>query len=451
MIHTASSASGGASPLLALLVILAVAFTCGQVARLVRQPRVLGEMVAGVALGPSLFGAIAPDLQRGIFDEGVKSVLSGLSAIGIALYMFLVGVRFDHRKSSGLPCMLPLGSIAAGGIIPISVGALLASTVLSDVRPEGVGAPQYMLFVGGAFSITAFPMLASILEERRMDQTRFGTLATITAAGDDAVAWCILALAIGLGARSGLSAVLAIGLTLAFIATCAILVPRLVRPMVQRAVQRGQLTDGSKAALVLLALLGGWVTDIIGVYAVFGAFVAGAFVPYDSRFADYIQRGLMQSVSILFLPAFFTWSGLNTDLGAVVTAKRLGLLAAVVGVGLFVKLLPVYGVARAFGRPHGEALALGGLMTARGLMILIFIQVGAQQGVIEPELFSAFVVLAIVSTASALPIYRLFFTDATEERERGMSDSGTASSFTPLPWLSPPPVARPSTSASKQS
>jgi len=411
--------------LLALALIILAAVICGKIAQRVGQPKVLGEMIAGIVLGPSALGAIAPDVQEDIFSPSVLPILSGISAVGLTLYMFLVGVRFNHQ-AVGESRACPAATIAAGSAIPVLLGAGTALLIAQSHKPDGVSLVQYCLFVGGALSVTAFPMLASILEERGMSGTRFGSLATATAAGDDAIAWCLLAVVLSMSTGSYLDGLQTIALAGVFAGMCALLIPRLFRDPIARNAESGQLSNGVLGGLVITALLAGWVTDRIGVYAVFGGFVAGAFVPYDARFAEIVRTRLMKVVGVVFLPVFFTLSGLRTDLGAVISFDAMALLGAFIAVGFIVKLGSLFAVMRMFKWGTGPALAMGGLMNARGLMILIFIGVGLEVGIIDDTMFSVFVVVAVTTTALAVPIYRIHFSDREEEAERDRSSKFAA-------------------------
>ena len=408
----------GAAILLPLAVVLLAAWLCGALASRLGQPRVLGQMVAGVLLGPSLFGVLAPHIQATLFSPDVTATFSGISAIGLALFMFGVGLRFDHRGATKMSRSLPVAMVAGGVTVPLAFGVLVAATVGASRRPEGVGQTEYLLFVGGALTLTAFPMLASILEERRMTHTPFGSLATMTAAGDDAIAWCILVTVVALGDGSPLVMARTLGLTILFALVCALLVPRLSRGLKMMVIDRKVPTEIAVGVLAVLALVGGAVTNGIGIYEVFGAFLVGAAVPFDSVLSEHVRRYFLPMVTAVFLPVFFVSSGLVTDLRSVFALDAVVLVVIFVAVGVLSKIIPLYGVMRAYGFPHGEALAMGGLMSARGLMILIFINVGVQQGIIDDVTFSALVLVAIVSTGLALPIYRRYFTDDVERAHR---------------------------------
>ncbi|MBM6406089.1 cation:proton antiporter [Phycicoccus sp. CSK15P-2] len=408
----------GASVLLPLAVVFLVAWMCGAAATRLGQPRVLGQMVAGVLLGPTLFGAVAPTAHAALFGPEVTSAFSGISAIGLALFMFGIGLRFDHRGAAERSRLLPVASVAFGSLVPVALGALVAATVGASRRPDGVSQPEYLLFVGGALTVTAFPMLASILEDRRMLHTPFGSLATMTAAGDDAIAWCLLVTIVALGDDSPLAIARTLGLTALFVVLCLVLVPRVSPRLTAMVVGQGASSETAVGLLAVLALLGGAVTDGIGIYEIFGAFVVGAAVPFDPDLGEHVRRHFLPMVTAIFLPVFFVSSGLVTDLRSILALDALVLVVVLVLVGLMSKVLPLYGVLRAFGFARGEALAMGGLMSARGLMILIFINVGIQQGVIDDVTFSAFVLVAVVTTGLALPLYRRHFSDEVEEEHR---------------------------------
>lgn len=413
-----SHGGAGATILFPLAVVLLSAWVCGALANRIGQPRVLGQMVAGILLGPSLFGALAPDAQAALFTPAVTGAFSGISAIGLALFMFGVGLSFDHRGATGQPRSLPIAMVALGVFVPLALGALVAATIGAERRPDGVSQPEYLLFIGGALAVTAFPMLASILEERRMTNTPFGSLATMTAAGDDAIAWCILVTVVALGDGSPLIMARTLGLTVLFALFCILVITRLSRHLKKKVLDRGAPPEIAVGVLAILALVGGAITNGIGIYEVFGAFLVGAAVPYDPALSGHVRRYFLPMVTAVFLPVFFVSSGLVTDLRSIFTLDAVVLVAIFITVGLLCKIVPLYGVMRAYGFPRGEALAMGGLMSARGLMILIFINVGIQQGIIDDVTFSALVLVAIVSTGLAVPIYRRYFTDDVEHSYR---------------------------------
>jgi Kef-type K+ transport system membrane component KefB len=399
----------------ALAAILLTSAVCGRLALLVMQPRVLGEMVAGVLLGPTLFGWLFPGAQKALFPPEVRPVLYVLSTIGLTLYMFLVGAGIDH--SAQRPGEVRRAAVlAASGIVPSLVLGFGAGLLLYDTlsRPD-VSAWEFALFLGGALSLTAFPMLARILYERGLENSRLGRLTLIAASIDDALAWCVLALlsAIHLGTGNG-GALRTIGLAVLFAAVMLGVVRPLLRGLGRSVERTGQLGATGMYVVILVPLTAGWLTDWIGVYAVFGGFLAGIAMPRDAAFRRLLHGRMMDVVSTLLLPVFFTFSGLNTHLGGIAGGGMLLAFGLILLVGFAGKYFGCSLSMRGLGFGWRESYAVGALMNARGLMILIFINIGLGQGMITQELFAMLVLVAVITTAGALPLYKLALPERLE-------------------------------------
>ncbi|SDM66407.1 cation:proton antiporter [Nonomuraea jiangxiensis] len=302
----------------ALVVILITAAVCARLAQLVMQPRVLGEMVAGVLLGPTLFGWLFPGAQAALFPPEVRPILYVLSTIGLTLYMFLVGAGIEHNTQVTGEAR-KAGVLAASGILPSLLLGFGAGLLLHDLLSlPDVGPVPFALFVGGALSLTAFPMPARILYERGLEHSPIGRLTLMAAAVDDALAWCVLAVlsALHLGSGAG-GALPTIGLTIGFAVVMLKVVAPLLRPLGRTVARTGRLGPTGMYVVILVPLTAGWLTDWIGVYAVFGGFIAGLAMPRDAKFREVLHGRMMEVVSTLLLPAFFTFSGLNTQLGGI--------------------------------------------------------------------------------------------------------------------------------------
>lgn len=394
---------------LALAAILLACRLVGYLARFVGQPQVVGEMIAGVLLGPSLLGLLLPEAQHVLFPKAVMPVIYVVAQIGLALYMFLVGLEFDVellRKRARSAVTVSW----AGILTPFSLGALIAWGVHGDTTlfAEGVSVGEAALFMGAAMSITAFPMLARIIYERGLSGTSMGTLALAAGSADDAAAWCILAIVLASFSGKAAIAVWAIGGGLAF----ALFAFFVLKPALRRAgawVERRQAYDSFAlpGALMLLAAAA-WYTDRVGIYAVFGAFVLGAAMP-RGEIAKRIEAQVQPLTVNLLLPLFFVYSGLNTRIGLVNSPALWGLALLVLLAATLGKGGACYAAARLGGEPHREAVGIGALMNARGLMELIILNIGLERGVITPTLFSIMVVMAIVTTLTALPVFNLAF------------------------------------------
>ncbi|MEV7025708.1 cation:proton antiporter [Kitasatospora sp. NPDC093558] len=392
----------------AIVVILIASALCGRLALWAKQPRVLGEMVAGVLLGPTFFGALFPSAQEAVFAPQVKPVLYVLSTIGLTVFMFLVGAGLDHGSGKGGKDTKNAAVLAVSGILPsLLLGAGVAWVLHDRLAGPGIGTFEFALFIGGALSITAFPMLARILYERRLENSRIGRMTLLGASIDDAAAWCFLAVLSALHSGSGPGQALrTIGLTAVFVAVMLGGVARLLRPLGRQVARTGRFGFDQMYLVVAIVLASGLFTDYIGIYSVFGGFVAGLAMPRDPAFRQALHARMMDVVCVLLVPIFFAFSGLNTrlnGLGGWVTILPFLLILAAGFVGKF------FGCAlsmRATGFSWRESWAVGGLMNARGLMILIFINIGLAQGMISQEVFSMLVLVAVITTAGAVPLYR---------------------------------------------
>lgn len=403
----------------AWLIIVAVAQICGRLAPRIGQPPVVGEMVAGVLLGPSVLGALLPDVSGWVFSVDVKPVLYVIAMTGLCFYMFLVGVEHDHQPTSRRDAATPVVLGIAGVIVPVGLGALATLSFVEEFRPDGVSSSVFVLFVAGSLSVTAFSMLARILQQRRMNHTRFGATATRAAAIDDALAWCFLAVISALAVHgSAVAALSTIIPAVVFAVPAFWLLPKIFRKPMENAVRKGHIGDGLFVSILCLVLAAGWFTDYIGIYSVFGGFIAGLALPKVPGFPALLNERALQLVRCLFLPVFFAYSGLNTDLGTSFEPVVLLALGIMLVTAFLSKALASMAVLKAFRWPWGESVAMSGLMNARGLMILIYINIGLGLGIIDTRLFSVLVLVAIITTALAVPIYRTHFSDSREADAR---------------------------------
>lgn len=394
---------------MALGAILLACRLVGYLARFLGQPQVVGEMIAGVLLGPSLLGWIAPQAQAFLFPKAVMPVVYAIAQIGLVLYMFLVGLDFDvellrSRVRSAVTVSW------AGILTPFALGALIAAAFHGNAAlfTEKVSIGEAALFMGAAMSITAFPMLARIIYERGLSGTSMGTLALAAGSADDAAAWCILAVVLASFSGQVSIAAWAIGGGIAF----GLLAFIVLRPLLARAgawIAKREAYDSVALPGALTLLMGAaWYTDKVGIYAVFGAFVLGAAMP-RGEIARRIEAQVAPLTVNLLLPLFFVYSGLNTRIGLVNSAALLGLALLILAAASLGKGGACYAAARLGGEPHREAVGIGALMNARGLMELIILNIGLERGVITPTLFSIMVVMAIVTTLMALPVFNLAF------------------------------------------
>ena len=407
---------------LQMFVILAACRVCGwAVRRFLRQPQVIGEMIAGVLLGPSLLGSLSPEVQQFLFPPESRPVLNVVAQTGIALYMFLVGLDF---RSDDFKAHAPSAvAVSLTGIVVPFLVALIATPWLMHIPGlfvDGVSDFNATMFLGAAIAITAFPVLARIIHDRGLEGTLIATQALSAAAIGDAVAWCVVAVVLAsLGAGAGI-AVLAIGGGLMFAALLILLGPRLFAPLGRLAEaqqEAGQpLSPSVLAAALMLCTLSAYISDVIGLHAVFGAFLIGTAMP-RGVFAQRLRQLLEPFTLVFLLPVFFAYSGLHTQLAMVNTPELLLIAAAILAASIFAKFFACWAAARATGQANGPALALGALMNARGLTELIIVNIGLQAGIIAPALFSMLVLMAIVTTLMASPLFEWVY--GHQARARG--------------------------------
>lgn len=385
--------------------ILAVCRVTALVFKRLGQSQVVSEMIAGVLMGPSLMGWIFPSFSAYLFPPDSKPILFAVSQLGLVLYMFLIGVEFDLELIKSR--MRSAASVSLAGIVaPFALGAALAYTLVGD---STLFAPQTtvlqaVLFMGAAMSITAFPMLARIIFEQGLSKTSLGTLALAAGSMDDAAAWCVLAVVLASFQSKPELAIYAIGGGLLFGLLSLVFLRRWLRPLGRVVEDAGEMSQGVLIVVLMLVMLGAWFTDFIQIYAVFGAFIMGIAMP-RGKFAAELHRIIYPLTTAFLLPVFFVYSGLNTHIGLLNTAY-LWLLAGVVLVAATLgKGVACYAAARWHGENHREALAVGTLMNARGLMELIILNIGLQRGIIAPGLFAIMVMMAIVTTLMATPIF----------------------------------------------
>jgi len=395
---------------LQLFVIIAACRAVGWlVKRFLGQPQVVGEMIAGVILGPSLFGLLAPGLQAALFPEESKPILYVGAQLGIGLYMFMVGMGFrtaHFRSNAKSAAAVSLSGIA----VPFLAAILLTPWLLGMAGLFGAGVTSWQatLFLGAAIAVTAFPVLARILHERGLDGTPLGTLAFSAGAIDDVAAWSVLAIVLASLGDGSMVAVKAIGGGLAFTAIVLLLGPRLLAPLGRIAERAGGVGPGLLGLVLMLFMLSAWATDAIGLHAVFGGFLLGTVMPRGVLTLE-LRRQIEPFTVIALLPLFFTFSGLNTHFALVGAAGLIGVTLAILAASILAKGGACWAAARLTGRDNATALGIGVLMNTRGMMELILLNIGLQRGIIGPALFSILVLMAIVTTLMASPLFELVY------------------------------------------
>jgi len=385
------------------------------------QPQVVGEMIAGVILGPSLLGLFFPEIQGALFPKETKTVLYTGAQFGVGLYMFMVGTSFrgDHFKSKGKSAM----AVSLAGIATPFMLAILITPWLLKVPglfTEKVTLPQATLFMGACIALTAFPMLARIINERGLSNSALGTLSLTAGAFDDAVSWCVLAIVLAaFGAGPGV-AVIAIGGGVAFALFAIFIGRKLLAPLGRMVEARGEMTYTVMAITMICFFLSAFFMDAVGIHAIFGGFILGTAMP-RGKFVEELKKKVEPFAVIVLLPMFFTYSGLNTRLDMVNSTSMLLVAGAILVISVLAKFGACYAAARFTGEDNRTALGIGALMNSRGLMELIIINIGLQKGIIGLPLFAMLVMMAIVTTVMASPVFELVY--GRKARESGELDA----------------------------
>ncbi len=397
--------------------IILVSRVLGRVARWLGQPLVIAEMVAGIVLGPSLLGLLFPHAFAVLFPQASLSVLKLLSQLGLVLFMFLVGLELDPELLRGRR----RASVAISHtsiVFPFALGVGSAWWLRDAYAPPGVAFLPFALFLGTAMSVTAFPVLARILTERGLMQSRVGAIAIACAAVDDVTAWCLLAIVVAIAHAHGASdALWTVGLAAVFSVFMLFVARPLLRRLGARIVAGGGLTPSVFAGILWLLVLASGVTELIGIHALFGAFLFGAVLPKQHGLARALAGRLEGVAVVLLMPLFFAYSGLRTRLGLVSGAEQWLVVAALIGLATLGKFGGSAIAARLTGLRWREASAIGILMNTRGLMELIVLNVGMDLGVITPTMFTMLVLMALLTTFATTPILRWVYPEREFLRE----------------------------------
>lgn len=391
--------------LLQIAVILVFARIVGLLFRKIRQPQVVGEMVAGLILGPSLLGWLSPTLSDQLFAPESLEYLSLFSQIGLILFMFLIGLELDPRLLQGnrnAAIIISQSSI----IVPFLLGGVLALFLYPRLSGPPVSLLGFTLFIAAAMSITAFPVLARILVERDMLQTKVGTLAIASAAVNDVSAWLILAVVIAI-VRAGQTTfpvwITLVGSAL-FMAAMLIIARPALKQLGARRRRAGRVSEDMFALILLLVLAAAWITEWLGIHALFGAFIMGAIMPKDHGFVHEITEKLQHVTVTFLLPIFFALAGLRANIGSLAGMEAWLFLGLILFVAVFGKFSGSALAARLTGLSWREAGALGTLMNTRGLVELVILNIGFDLGVISPTLYTMMVLMALLTTFMTSPI-----------------------------------------------
>ncbi|WP_026732552.1 cation:proton antiporter [Fischerella sp. PCC 9605] len=439
--------------LIEVLIVIGLSRLVGLAFRWINQPLVIGEIVAGIMLGPSLFGLVTPGLAATLFPPETVPFLNVLSQVGLIFFMFLIGLELNPKYLSGNLEIAVLTSHVSI-LVPFSLGTLLAVLLYPLLSNASVSFTAFALFLGAAMSITAFPVLARIITENNLQGTRLGTLALTCAAVDDVTAWCLLAVAIAV-ARTGsiASAFPTIVESLVYIGVMVTLGRNFLSRLAIYYRRTKRLNQLVMALIYIGVVASALITEFIGIHLIFGAFLLGAIMPKNAGLVRELAIKTEDFVLIFLLPVFFAYSGLRTQIGLLNSPQVWLLCALVLAVAIAGKYVGTYVAARVSGIEKREASALGWLMNTRGLTELIVLNIGLELGVISPLLFTMLVIMALVTTFMTSPLLewtypkkliRLDVVEAEPEAETG-TETVVVSEITDRPYRVLVPVANPDT------
>src|SRR5919197_1923273 len=392
---------------LALAVVMLVARAFGWVAVRLHQPRVMGEVAAGIALGPTLLGALFPDVEAAIFPTDIVPIVGVVANLGLIFYMFLVGLEIDPTQLRGRVTQAVAVS-NTGVLVPMALGLLAALPIFGLVGPDKPFV-AFALFMGVAMSITAFPVLARIIVERRMLKRPLGALALASAAIDDISAWFLIALATAVAAAGGAFGGVArtVGLAFALVLVMTLGARRVLARVATAYDEAGRVPAGWIMAIFAGVLVSAYLTEEIGIAVIFGAFVMGAIMPRHAGLTEAVTHRVEEFVVVLLLPLFFAYTGLRTNMTLLDSWPLVLLTLGLLAVAVLGKFGGTVLAARVTGSGWKESAVLGTLMNTRGLTELIVLNLALEKGVISPALFAALVIMAPVTTFMAGPILRL--------------------------------------------
>jgi Kef-type K+ transport system membrane component KefB/nucleotide-binding universal stress UspA family protein len=432
--------------LIEVLIVIGLSRLVGLGCRWIKQPLVIGEIIAGIMLGPSLFGLVAPGLAAALFPAETVPFLNVLSQVGLIFFMFLIGLELNPKYLSGqLEVAVLISHVSI--LVPFSLGTLLAVLLYPLVSNASVSFTAFALFLGAAMSITAFPVLARIITENNLQGTRLGTLALTCAAVDDVTAWCVLALAIAVAHTNTITGAFpTILYSLLYIAFMVTVGRWFLQRLATYYERSGRLSQIVLAWIYMGVVASALITELIGIHLIFGAFLLGAVMPKNAGLVRELAQKTEDFVLIFLLPVFFAYSGLRTQIGLLNRPELWLLCAAVVLVAIVGKYVGTYIAARVSGIENREASALGWLMNTRGLTELIVLNIGLSLGVISPLLFTMLVIMALITTFMTSPLLewtypkKLIKLDIVEPEAEEETGLDTAATYRILV-----PVANPST------
>jgi Kef-type K+ transport system membrane component KefB len=390
--------------LLQVIVIITIARILGMLFTKMGQPAVIGEMVGGILLGPSLLGWLAPQAETLLFPSSSLGILQMLGQVGVILFMFIVGMELNPQSLRQRAHSAVLIS-HVGILAPFMLGTALALFIYLPLAPRDVSFLAFALFMGIAMSITAFPVLARIIEQRGLSGTALGSTAIACAAVDDVTAWCVLAIVVAIARAEDLSgAILTVGLALTFTTVMLFLIKPWLRQIVQRTSHGETYNKGIIAGTLLFAFASALFTETIGIHALFGAFLAGAILPPPEILRALVKERLETFSTVFLLPLFFAFTGLRTQIGLLDDWQSWLLCGLIIVVAIAGKLGGTALAARWTGMSWRESLSIGALMNTRGLMELIALNIGYELGILSAEIFAMMVLMALATTFMTGPI-----------------------------------------------
>lgn len=384
--------------LLQIIVILITSRIFGILATKIGQPSVVGEIVAGIFLGPSIIGMYFPDFSVFLFPKDSLKALQFLSQIGLAFFMFIIGMELDVSKLKNKTHDAVVVSHASI-IFPYFLGVVISYFIYETFAPADVSFLAFSLFMGIAMSVTAFPVLARIIQERGLTKTPLGAMALTCAAADDVTAWCILAAVVAVvKAGSMLSSLVTIGLALIFVIGMLYAVKPAIRKFSHRFISKEKINKTLVAVSFFTMLLSAYFSEIIGIHALFGAFLAGIIMPQDVQFKEKLTEKIEDISVMLLLPIFFAFTGLRTQIGLLNESHLWLVCILIIAVAVIGKFLGSALSAKMVGQTWKNSLSIGALMNTRGLMELIVLNIGYDLGILSPEIFAILVLMALATT-----------------------------------------------------
>ncbi|MBD8388515.1 cation:proton antiporter [Dysgonomonas sp. BGC7] len=422
--------------LLQIIVILIVVKLFGWLCKLIGQTTVIGEIIAGVVLGPSLLGYYFPEVSQMIFPPSSLGNIGLLSQIGLILFMFIIGMELDLRVIRNRAQNAVIISHASI-IFPFTLGIILAYFIYEEFTHAQVSFISFALFMGIAMSITAFPVLARIVHEKGINKLPIGPIVITCAAIDDITAWCLLAAVIAIVKAGSFSSSIFVIL---MAVTYVIVMFKVVRPVLKRMVEhqhsKSSITKSTAATFFILLFISAYTTELIGIHALFGAFLAGVIMPSDTKFRNLFTEKIEYVSLIVLLPLFFVYTGLRTEIGLLNTVHLWLICGLIIAVAITGKFLGSAFAARFVGQSWKDSLTIGALMNTRGLMELVVLNIGLDLGILTPQVFAMMVIMALGTTFMTSPSLSLI--DRIFKRQHSKSEVNQKEKFRILiPFASP--------------